>query len=66
MSLNVLTHTLSGIGSVAGEGGFQTPGVEDFWWPLIGEGAMAFTRPALVLLLSVGMIALVLRPAPPG
>jgi F-type H+-transporting ATPase subunit a len=58
LSLNALTlHTLSGIGSVAGEGGFETPGVDAFWWPLIGEGATAITRPALVLLISVGMIA---------
>jgi len=50
-------HMLPGIGSVAGEGGFETPGVQDFWWPLIGEGAFAFTRPALVLLISVGVLA---------
>ncbi|MEO7268105.1 MAG: F0F1 ATP synthase subunit A, partial [Knoellia sp.] len=50
-------HMLPGIGSVAGEGGFETPGVQDFWWPLIGEGAWAFTRPALVLLISVGVLA---------
>jgi F-type H+-transporting ATPase subunit a len=36
-----------------GEGGFETPGVADFWWPLIGgDSAWALTRPALVLLVS--------------
>lgn len=43
-----------------GEGGFQTPGVADFWWPIIpfhGEGAWTITRPAIVLLISVGLLA---------
>ena len=43
-----------------GEGGFNTPGVANFWWPVIpfdGTGPWAVTRPALVLLLSVGLLA---------
>ncbi|MFC8503949.1 F0F1 ATP synthase subunit A [Pedococcus sp. NPDC057267] len=41
-----------------GEGGFQTPGVANFWWPLIGgDSPWTFTRPALVLLISVGILA---------
>ena len=39
-------------------GGFQAPGVRDFYWPIIGgDSAWAITRPAIVLLLSVGLIA---------
>lgn len=41
-------------------GGFTPPGSEDFWQPLIGEGAFAITRPAIVLLLSVPLLAFVL------
>ncbi len=37
--------------------GYQPPGVEEFWQPLIGEGAWAITRPAIVLALSVGLIS---------
>ena len=40
-----------------GEGGFQTPGVESFWWPVIGgDSSWAITRPALVLLITVGVL----------
>jgi F-type H+-transporting ATPase subunit a len=55
----VSTHLLPSVVPMAsgGEGGFQTPGVADFWWPLAGEGAWALTRPALVLLLTVGFLA---------
>jgi len=36
-------------------GGFQTPSTNDFWWPLIGgdHNNFAFTRPSLVMLISV-------------
>jgi F-type H+-transporting ATPase subunit a len=35
-----------------------TPGVADFWWPLVGgDSPWTFTRPALVLLISVGLLA---------
>ncbi len=37
----------------ADPGGFEAPGVSDFWQPLIGNGAFALTRPAVVLILSV-------------
>jgi F-type H+-transporting ATPase subunit a len=41
-----------------GEGGFQTPGVANFWWPVVGgDSAWALTRPAIVLLISVGLLA---------
>ncbi|WP_404349533.1 F0F1 ATP synthase subunit A [Phycicoccus jejuensis] len=43
-----------------GEGGFQTPGVANFWWPVVpfdGTGPWVLTRPALVLLISVGLLA---------
>jgi F-type H+-transporting ATPase subunit a len=38
-----------------GEGGFPTPGVADFWWPVVpfhSDSAWALTRPALVMLIS--------------
>ncbi len=41
-------------------GGFQAPGPADFWQPLVGEGAFAITRPAVVLVLSVALISAVL------
>ena len=35
----------------------ETPGTKDFWWPLIGgNSAWTFTRPSLILLLSVVVI----------
>jgi F-type H+-transporting ATPase subunit a len=44
-------------GALAADGGgFETPGPADFWQPLIGNGAYAVTRPAVVLVLSVGLI----------
>jgi F-type H+-transporting ATPase subunit a len=49
--LNVLT--------AAGEG-FEAPGVQDFWQPLIGQGAFAVTRPMVVMVLSAVLIAVVL------
>ncbi len=57
----VLSHMMANTGAVAaegGEGGFHTPGVADFWWPLIGGNSpWTLTRPALVLLISVGVLA---------
>ncbi len=41
-------------------GGFEAPGPEDFWQPLIGDGAFAITRPAVVFALSVALISAVL------
>ena len=61
MSLNVVPlHMLPAVVPAAEGGGegFETPGVANFWWPLFGgDGAFAFTRPSLVLLLSVGLLA---------
>jgi len=45
-------------GTLAADGGgFVTPGPVDFWQPLIGDGDYALTRPAIVLVLSVGVLA---------
>ncbi|NHC13392.1 F0F1 ATP synthase subunit A [Motilibacter deserti] len=43
----------------AGEG-FESPGVTDFWQPLIGEGAWAITRASIVMVLSVVFLAWVM------
>ncbi len=44
-------------GAPAEGGGFHTPGVSEFWWPLVGgDSNWAFTRPSLVLLLTVGLL----------
>ncbi|PPK98663.1 F-type H+-transporting ATPase subunit a [Kineococcus xinjiangensis] len=51
MSLRVL--------AAAGET-FEAPSAETFWQPLIGSGAFAITRPAIVYALSVVLIAAVL------
>lgn len=55
----VLSHMMAS--AVAAEGGgeeFHTPGVANFWWPLIGgDSNWAFTRPALAVLISVALIA---------
>lgn len=45
---------------------YEAPGVQDFWQPLIGSGAWAFTRPMLEFIvvgvfLAVGMLALTRR-----
>ena len=59
MSLSVVpAHLLQvGITAAEGDGGFETPGVANFWWPVAGgDSAMALTRPALVLLLTVGFL----------
>ncbi len=54
----VSAHLMSSVAPMAeGGDGFQTPGVENFWWPVIGgDSAFALTRPALVLLLTVGFL----------
>ncbi len=44
--------------ALAAEGStYETPGVSDFWQPLIGDGAFAITRASIVILLSVALIA---------
>lgn len=61
MSLSVVpAHWLQGgIAATDGEG-FQAPGTEDFWWPLIGSDTSnwTFTRPAFVVMASVVIIGL--------
>ena len=61
MSLGVVpAHWLqSGIAATDGEG-FQAPGPESFWWPLIGSDTSnwAFTRPSFVVMASVVIIAI--------
>ena len=52
MSLNVLGSLASADG-----GGFQTPTTSEFYQPLLFDGPLAITRPAVVLMLSVGLIA---------
>ncbi len=39
------------------DGQFETPGVEIFWQPLIGEGATAITRPVFLMVISGVLIA---------
>ncbi len=61
MSLTVLSAHLTAFAAAEGEEAaeeFETPGVADFWWPLIGgDSHWTFTRPSLVALLSVVLIA---------
>lgn len=52
MSLNVLRALATADG-----GGYQTPTTADFYQPLWNDGPLAITRPAVVLMLSVGLIA---------
>jgi F-type H+-transporting ATPase subunit a len=52
LSLNVLGSLASADG-----GGFQTPTTSEFYQPLLFDGPLAITRPAVVLMLSVGLIA---------
>lgn len=57
MSLNTLSTSLNGFAAAGGDE-FETPGISDFYWPLIGgDSNWAFTRPSLVMLLSVVLIA---------
>ena len=44
----------------AAEGGYEAPGVADFWQPLIGEGAFAITRSMIVFALSVLVLSVLL------
>jgi F-type H+-transporting ATPase subunit a len=43
----------------AGGEGFTPPGPEDFWWPIVGSDTSAWTltRPAVMVLFSVALIA---------
>ncbi|MGB3761699.1 MAG: F0F1 ATP synthase subunit A [Ornithinimicrobium sp.] len=56
MSLNALSAAM--VGFAAADEEFESPGVEDFWWPLVGgDSYWTFTRPSLIALLSVVLIA---------
>jgi F-type H+-transporting ATPase subunit a len=43
--------------ALVAEGSYETPGVQDFWQPLIGHGAFAVTRASVVILISVALIS---------
>ena len=60
MSLSVVpAHWLQvGIAAAEGDGGFQAPGTEDFYWPVIGgDSNWAITRPMVVIAISVVLLA---------
>ena len=60
MSLSVVpAHWLQvGIAAAEGDGGFEAPGTEDFYWPVIGgDSNWAITRPMLVMAISVVVLA---------
>ena len=60
MSLSVVpAHLLQvGIAAAEGDGGFEAPGTEDFFWPVIGgDSSWAITRPMLVMTISVALLA---------
>ena len=60
MSLSVVpAHLLQvGIAAAEGDGGFEAPGTEDFFWPVVGgDSSWAITRPALVMAVSVALLA---------
>ncbi|MFI7589668.1 F0F1 ATP synthase subunit A [Spongisporangium articulatum] len=46
--------------AAAAEGGYEAPGVADFWQPLIGDGAFAITRPIFVFGISAILLCIVL------
>jgi F-type H+-transporting ATPase subunit a len=60
VSLSVVpAHWLQvGIAAAEGDGGFEAPGTEDFYWPVIGgDSNWAITRPMLVMAISVVLLA---------
>jgi len=60
VSLSVVpAHLLQvGIAAAEGDGGFQAPGTEDFYWPVIGgDSNWAITRPMVVMAISVVLLA---------
>jgi len=44
----------------AAEGGYEAPGVGEFWQPIFGDGAFAITRSSIMIMLSVVLISVVL------
>jgi F-type H+-transporting ATPase subunit a len=60
VSLSVVpAHWLQvGIAAAEGDEGFEAPGTEDFYWPVIGgDSSWAITRPMLVMTISVALLA---------
>jgi F-type H+-transporting ATPase subunit a len=60
VSLSVVpAHWLQvGIAAAEGDEGFEAPGTEDFFWPVIGgDSSWAITRPMLVMTISVALLA---------
>jgi F-type H+-transporting ATPase subunit a len=60
VSLSVVpAHWLQvGIAAAEGDGGFQAPGTEDFFWPVVGgDSNWAITRPMVVMAISVVLLA---------
>jgi F-type H+-transporting ATPase subunit a len=60
VSLSVVpAHWLQvGIAAAEGDGGFEAPGTEDFYWPVIGgDSSWAITRPMVVMAISVVLLA---------
>jgi F-type H+-transporting ATPase subunit a len=51
---------VSPILQASSSGGFTSPGPSDFWQPLVGHGALALTRPMVVMVLTTIAIALVM------
>ncbi|MFZ1484881.1 F0F1 ATP synthase subunit A [Nostocoides sp.] len=60
MSLHLLgTSLVAPLAGGEGEG-FHAPSPEEFYWPIFGSGDWTFTRPMLMLALSVVLISVVL------
>jgi F-type H+-transporting ATPase subunit a len=60
VSLSVVpAHWLPvGIAAAEGDEGFEAPGTEDFFWPVIGgDSSWAITRPMIVMAISVALLA---------
>ncbi len=58
VSVNVLQGAI--VAAEGGGEGFQSPGIESFWWPIIGsdQSNWAFTRPSFILMASVVIIGM--------
>ncbi|HEY5249026.1 MAG TPA: F0F1 ATP synthase subunit A [Dermatophilaceae bacterium] len=52
----MILHALPSLATAGGDG-YQTPTTADFYQPLWNDGPFAITRPAVVLMLSVGLLA---------
>jgi F-type H+-transporting ATPase subunit a len=59
VSLSVVPAHWLQVGIAAeGDEGFEAPGTEDFFWPVIGgDSSWAITRPMLVMAISVALLA---------